>query len=187
LDHSDVAQETLNTGRRALVGVVAGGAWMAWGLGAARAFAVHVLAAFGLAASLLLVCCGYCIVKGSRSLRKKHSSPRYSRTRGFLIITILEAAGVFGVSFAAQKTGRLDALPDWIGLVVGLHFFALARVFRAPIYYMTGVGITLWCVLSCILFHGNLLIISVCFGIGAILWATSSCNLLRVLARRTAG
>ncbi len=160
---------------------------MAWGLGAARAFTVPVLAAFVLGASLLFVCCAYCIVKGHRSLQKKPSFPGQSRMSGFLIVTILEVAGVIGVAVAAQKTGRLDALPDWIGFVVGLHFFGLAKVLGLSIYYVTGVSITLWCVLAWILFHGNPLIVSAGLGVGAILWATSSFNLFRVLCKAKSG
>ncbi len=103
-----------------------------------------------------------------------------------MTITILEAAGIAGGGFVAQTTGRLDALPVWIGLIVGLHFLPLARIFQAPVYYLTGIGITLWCVFSWVLFQGDQRIIYVCFGVGAILWATSSYNLFRALARRSA-
>ena len=160
---------------------------MAWGLAAARAFAVPVLAAFVLGLSLLFAGCAYCIANGHRSLQKRHSDPGQSRRSGFLIVTILEAAGVIGVVVAAQKTGRLDALPDWIGVVVGLHFFGLAKVFGVSIYYVTGVSIALWCVLAWILFHGNPLIVSAGLGVGAILWATSSFNLFRVLRKAKSG
>ena len=186
-DPSDIAREMLDMGRRALVGSVAGGVWIAWGLVAARAFAAPVLAALVLGASLLLVGCAYCIVNGYRSLQKKHSFAGQSRVSGFLIVTILEAAGVIGVVLAAQKTQRLDALPAWIGLVVGLHFFGLAKVFGVSIYCLTGVSITLWCVLAWILFRGNPLIISAGLGVGAILWATSSFNLFRVLCKAKSG
>ena len=186
LDPSDIAQEMLDTGRRALGGILAGGAWVTWGLSVTQRVAPPVTATFILIAALLLVCCGYCILKG-RSLQKKHPFPRRPLNRGFLVVTTLEAAGVIGAVIAAQKMARLDALPAWIGFVIGLHFFGLARVFRAPVYNVTGVTITLWCLLSWILFRGNPLAVSAGVGIGAILWATSSFNLLRVLARRKAG
>ncbi len=160
---------------------------MAWGLGAVRALPVPVRAAFVLAASLLFVCCAYCIVNGRRSLQKKHSSAGQSPMRGFLIVTILEVAGVIGVAVAAQKTYRLDALSDWIGFVVGLHFFGLAKVFGVSIYYVTGVSITVWCFFAWILFHGNPLIVSAGLGVGVILWATSSFNLFRVLCKAKSG
>jgi hypothetical protein len=107
--------------------------------------------------------------------------------RAFLIVSILEAAGVMGVAVAAQKTGRFDALPDWIGLVIGLHFFGLAKVFGVSIYFVTGVSITLWCVLAWILFHGNPLIVAAGLGVGVILWATSSFNVFRVLRKAKSG
>lgn len=184
-DLSETAQLTLDTGKRALGGILAGAAWVAWGLSATRPVAPPLTVAFILTAGLLLISCGYCILKG-RSLRKKYPFPRRPLNRGFLLLTVFEAAGVAGVVTAAQKTARLDALPVWIGLVIGLHFFGLAKVFRAPVYYLTGVAITLWCLLSWILFRGNPLTVSAGVGTGVILWATSSFNLVRVLARPTA-
>ena len=181
---SEIAQVTLDTGKRALVGILAGAAWTAWGLSATHPVAPPLTVAFILTASLLLISCGYCILKG-RSLRKKYPFPRRPLNRGFLLLTISEAAAVAGVATAAQKTERLDALPVWIGLVIGLHFFGLAKVFRAPVYNLTGVAITLWCLLSWILFRGNPLTVSAGAGTGAILWATSSFNLARVLAKPT--
>lgn len=174
----------LGTGKRALVGTLAGGAWMTWALTTARVVALPVWTTLILAAGFLLISCGYCIVKGT-SLRKKHPFPRGPLNRGFLVVLVLEAAGVFGAITAAQKMERFDALPDWIGIVIGLHFFGIAKVFRLPVYYVTAVAITLWCVLSWILFHGDPLSVAAGAGVGAILWATSSYNLVRVLAKVT--
>jgi hypothetical protein len=101
------------------------------------------------------------------------------------VVTILEAVGVIGVIFVAQKMGRLEMLPDWIGLVVGLHYFGLGKVFRTSVYYFTGAAITLWCLLSWAVFRGNALAVFVAVGIGAILWATSSFNLLCAFGRLT--
>ena len=157
---------------------------MAWGLSVTHPVA-PVTFAFILTAALLLISCGYCILKG-RSLRKQYPFPRRPLNRGFLALTICEAAGVAGVVTAAQKTASLDALPVWIGLVIGLHFFGLAKVFRTSVYYVTGVAITLWCLLSWVLFRGNSLTVSAALGTGAILWATSSFNLVRVLAKPAA-
>lgn len=172
----------LDTGRRALGGILAGGAWVAWGLASAHAVTLPVTVPFILTAIFLLTFCGYCILKG-RSLQKKHPSPRRPLNRGFLVVTIFEAAGVVGVVLAAQKMARPDAVPACIGLVIGLHFFGLAKVFRTPAYRVTGVTITLWCILSWILFRGNPLVVRA--GIGATLWATSSFRLVQVLASRS--
>jgi len=186
LDLSNIAEEMLNTGKRALVGTLAGGAWITWGLTISHAVAPRAILTLILIASLLLVCCGYCILTG-RSLRKKHPFPRRPLNKGFLIVTLLEAVGVGAVIVAAQKLSRLDALPDWIGLVIGLHFFGIARVLRASVYYVTGTAIVFWCLLLWIPFRGAPPPVLAGVGIGAILWATSSFNLLRVLATRAAG
>ena len=83
---------------------------------------------------------------------------------------------------AAQKWERFDALPDWIGMVIGIHFLALAKVFRVRIYYLTGAAITLWCALAWALLSGAALTVSAGLGVGALLWATSTYNLVHVLA-----
>jgi hypothetical protein len=92
LDPSDIAQEMLDTGRRARDGILAGGAWGAWGLDSAHAVTLPVTVPVILTALLLLTFCGYCILKG-RSLGKKRPSPRRPLHRGFLMVTIFEAAG----------------------------------------------------------------------------------------------
>jgi hypothetical protein len=152
----------------------------------AHGVSLAVLIAVILTGAFLLMCCGYCVAKG-RTLRREYPLSDRPLNRGFVVVTILEAAGVAGVVIAAQKMGRFDVLPAWIGIVIGLHFLGLARALRAPVYYATGCGITLWCVLAWVLFRGNLLGLAVGVVSGAILWVTSSFNLVKVLARRTAG
>ena len=179
----DDAREMLQTGRRGLVGVLAGTAWISWGLITARAFTPLVLAALGSAAGFLLAGCGYCVIQGSR-VRPTEDRSRRGLNKGLLLVLLLEGAGVGVVVFAAQKTGRLDLLPVWIGMVIGLHFFALAEVFRLPRYRFLGAAITAWCVLAWILFRGNSLTVAVGLGTGAILWSATLLFLFRVLENR---
>ena len=185
MQSSDYAREMLQTGRRGLVGALAGGAWMAWGTISAHSFTPAVIAAFVLAASFLLACCGYCMIQGMRRLRQSGERLRRSFNKGFLLLSILEGAAVGGVIFAAQKLGRLDLLPAWVGIVIGLHFFALARVFRLRRYNVVGLAITAWCVLAWTLFRGESLTVGVGLGVGVILWSATSIFLVRVIARKT--
>jgi hypothetical protein len=159
---------------------------MAWGLIAAGAFTLSVRVAFALAAALLLGGCGYCIVQGRRAFAEKHSPIRRSLNRGFLLVTMLEGIAAAGVIAAIEKADRPDLLPIGIGLVIGLHFLALAKVFGTPVYYVTGAAIVLWSGVSWVAFRGNSLTVAAGLGIGAILWATSTYNLFGVLAARTA-
>lgn len=119
--------------------------------------------------------CAYCIGKGRRWLKKTEASARGQVNKGFLLVVMLEAAGVGGVIAAAQKLGRLEMLSAWIG--IGLRFLGLAKVFRVAAYYVTGVGMTLWCVAVWVSLRGERMDIAACLGIGVILWATAAFNL----------
>ncbi len=167
------------TGKRAAIGVVAGGAWIGWAGSATHAFALPVWVVLVLTECTLLAVCAYCIVKG-----KKEPKRASGVNRGFLLVLMLEAVGVSAVIGITQRTGRFDVLPDWIGMIIGLHFVALGKVLRTPVYYATGTAITLWCLLAWGFFHGSALTVAAGLGVGAILWATSSFNLLRVLGER---
>jgi hypothetical protein len=177
------AQEMRDTGKRALVGVLAGGAWIAWGgvLGDGVGLAVSV--ALMVAGGILLFGSGYCIAKGMRWLKKTESLAQGRVNKGFLLVIALEAAGVGGAIAAAQKLGRLEMLPTWIGTVIGLHFLGLAKVFRVAAYYATGVGMILWCVVVWLFARGEWRGVAACLGIGVILWATAAFNLYAVLNR----
>jgi hypothetical protein len=141
--------------------------------------------AVGLAGAVLLAGSGYCLVKG-RALRKAHPFAGGGLNRAFLVVCVLEGVGVGVVIQAAQRLGRMDLLPAGIGMVIGLHFFGLARAFSMPAYYATGVAITLWCVMACVLFRGDALAVGVGVGTGGILWATVAFHLARVLRVRLA-
>jgi hypothetical protein len=151
----------------------------------AHAFTPFVITIFALAVGSLLACCGYCLIRGILELRQSGERPRRSFNKGFLLLSIAEGAAVGAVIFAAQKLGRLDLLPAWVGIVIGLHFFALARVFRLRRYHVVGAAITAWCVLAWIFFRGDALTVGVGLGVGVILWSATSIFLLRALARKT--
>src|ERR1700680_1237204 len=41
-------------------------------------------------------------------------------------------------SFLLSRIGRYDLIPQLFGLVIGLHFFPIAKLFRLPRYYLVG-------------------------------------------------
>jgi hypothetical protein len=136
----DANREMLDTGKRALVGVVAGGVWISWAVVVARPIGLPVLVVAIAAGSVLSICCAYCVLMARKSLPEQSRLPRRRLNWGFLMVSMLEGIGVGVVVVAAKKMGRLDLLPDWIGLVIGLHFFLLARVFRTPFYNLTAAA-----------------------------------------------
>lgn len=178
-----IGQELLNAGRRGFAGSLAGGAWLTWALTATSNVPLALRVTLIAYASALLAACAYCVWKGL-SLRKPGPAPRRRPNWGFLGVCVLEAAGVAVAINAAQRMNRLDALPDWIGLVIGLHFFGLAKVFRARVYYATGILIILWCLYSWVRFRGDELTVSAGLGVGVILWSACSFNLARALVKQ---
>lgn len=159
-----------------------GAGWLAWGLSTADAVTPTVAVLFSIVEIVLLGYSVYFIWKG-RSLRKKYPSSPSATTRSmnkqFMIVAVLEFAAIAIVVVIASALHRSDLAPVLIAIVVGLHFLPLAKVFRAPIYYVSGIAITLWCVVCWILFRSNALIASTGIGTGIMLWATSAYVLLR--------
>jgi hypothetical protein len=39
--------------------------------------------------------------------------------------------------------GRYDLIPQTLGVIIGLHFFPLAKIFRMPLYNWTALGMLL--------------------------------------------
>jgi hypothetical protein len=49
------------------------------------------------------------------------------------------AWGLAGAAvFARARFGRFDLIPQALGVIIGLHFLPLVKIFRAPRYYWTG-------------------------------------------------
>ena len=42
------------------------------------------------------------------------------------------------MAFVLAHFGRLDLLPQTLGVIIGLHFIPLAKLFRGQLYYWTG-------------------------------------------------
>lgn len=59
--------------------------------------------------------------------------------RGVGLVNALEVVAVFAVIAVANATGHAELIPPGICLVVGLHFFPLARLFDQWQYTWTAV------------------------------------------------
>ena len=75
---------------------------------------------------------------------------------------------------------RYDLIPQILGIIIGLHFLPLAKWFRVPLYYATGVVMILGVLASFLLPRGDARTIAACLADGFTLWATALCNLLWV-------
>lgn len=61
----------------------------------------------------------------------------------FGIILAIEVAAIFLGGPILGHFQRKDLIPQWIDLVVGLHFFPLGKLFKLPLYYATASAILL--------------------------------------------
>ena len=182
MDRSLQVETLIGAGRGALIVGMFGAGWLGWGLGEARAFNGFVGPAFGFIELFLLACSIYVIRKGCL-LRKQYppvsASTQHAVLKSFLLVVFIEVLALFLVSVLAYRLHRPDLATAWYAIVVGLHFFPLAKIFRAPHLGVIGMLITLWCLLCWALFGPNALVISVSIGTGILLWSASVSALFR--------
>lgn len=75
---------------------------------------------------------------------------------------------------------RYDLIPQWLGVIIGLHFLPLARWFTVPVYYATGAAMILGSLASFWIPAGNARMIASCLVNGLALWTTAAVNLSRI-------
>ena len=89
----------------------------------------------------------------------------------FAVVATEVAAIILGGPILAYFH-RSDLYPNWVNAVVGIHFLPLGRLFKVPLYYVTGLAITL-AAFGSLLISQNSLRAGVCSGgAGLVLWLT---------------
>jgi hypothetical protein len=61
--------------------------------------------------------------------------------RAVMLWSAVEGVVIFGGVNVLRNTGHTDWTTAFIAVVVGLHFFPLARSLRVPLYWLTGLGL----------------------------------------------
>ncbi|MFD8237259.1 DUF7010 family protein [Streptomyces sp. NPDC059696] len=97
--------------------------------------------------------------------------------RGVGIVNTVELVAVFAVIAASNAAGRPEAVPAGIALVVGLHFFPLARLYdqwqyRWTASLLTAVAIAGFVLVAAGLADGTVRLV-VGLGSATVLWASS--------------
>ena len=99
----------------------------------------------------------------------------------FAVVAMEVAAIILGGPILAHFH-RSDLYSNWVGAVVGIHFLPLARLFKVPLYYVTGGAIAL-AALGSLLISQNSLRTGLCSGgAGLVLWLTGGLILYANLA-----
>jgi len=80
----------------------------------------------------------------------------------------------FGAAFWLSHIHQYALIPECLGVIVGLHFLPLGRIFRSPLYYATGAAMVVGSLASLAIHAGPLRNIAACGVDGLSLWATAA-------------
>jgi len=173
------AGQLKGSARGAVICALFGSAWMYWAVVSGSPtpmwFSMATLPAVVLTAWAILR------VRAVRHLTFSSAElAHWMRFRKFFWIDFGIEWGLSGVAvFALPRLGRFDLIPQALGVVIGLHFLPLAKIFRAPLFYWTG-GIMVVAALGSLLIHrGCLRNVVGCAAVGLTLWVTGVVILTR--------
>lgn len=181
MDASEQGAIMVGRASGAMVTTMFGAVWLGLGLAAIHAFSWWVVVVFAVCC-LGLYLASLHVLRRGKKLRSKAATPRWTAKmrNGFIWAVVAEIVGCLAVVWICNLLRRADLIPVGIALVVGLHFLPLAKIFRAPIYYATGIVIPFWCVASVFLFRGPVIDVAAAIGTGIVLWLTTAYGLIRV-------
>ena len=92
---------------------------------------------------------------------------------GYMIIVATEGAAISVGGPILGHFHRPELFGQWIGAVVGIHFLPLGKLFKIPLYYWTGVAISL-AAFGSLLISDSALGSAICAGgTGVALWITA--------------
>jgi hypothetical protein len=103
---------------------------------------------------------------------RRKQSMRFYLVRFCAILTIEVAAIIFAGPILGHFH-REGLFPQWVDSVVGVHFFPLARLFKLPLYYVTGLAILLAAGGSLLISAGSFRDAITAGGTGLSLWISS--------------
>jgi hypothetical protein len=181
--------------RNTLIGITTGAAvmfgfgtvWVLLGLFRGRSSAIWVRFTLLFAGIALAVCIA---AFGKRALSIPQTDVPVSQQqnaanreigRRFYIVAGIEFAAIFLSVIVLRALHFPDYILCAIALIVAIHFFPLAALFKAPIYYGTGL---LGCAIGLVGFFTDdsglrQKIVGISFGL--LLWATAACLLVVAL------
>jgi hypothetical protein len=92
---------------------------------------------------------------------------------GYALIVATEGAAISVGGPILGHFHRPDLVGQWIGVVVGIHFLPLGKLFKLPLYYWTGAAISL-AAFGSLLISARSVSSAVCAGgTGVALWVTA--------------
>ncbi len=100
----------------------------------------------------------------------------------FAVVVVIEVISINLGRPVLIHFHRLDLFPQWVEAVVGLHFLPLAKLFKVPLFYATGIALVLVALGSLLIPVSNPRAMMAVAGSGFCLWATAVVILLQDVA-----
>ncbi|OZB91291.1 hypothetical protein [Paenibacillus sp. XY044] len=126
--------------------------WAYTGIMGLQEFAAPLWLASAVAIGVVLIIGGASLVRASRGIKEQNEIIDASTARKgkriavrFNIVFAAEAAAIAVAIAVCNATGHTALIPIVIALIVGIHFYPLASLFRVKFYHLTG---TLLCLLA---------------------------------------
>jgi hypothetical protein len=118
------------------------------------------------------------------AILRRALNPDDKRRRRFYAIRfgLIVAIEVAAILLAGPVLGRFqmqDLVPQWIDVVVGLHFFPLGKLFKLPLYYATGSVILVSSLGSLLISSFSIRLATNAGGTALALWITSLIILIK--------
>jgi hypothetical protein len=162
----------------ALFLTVFGSLWMGFSLYAMQYFGVAAMICGLLALAAMLLAVVYLIYQAKRWPRAPKD---FAMSRAFAWINAIQWIAVFAVALVLGRIHLYAYIPSAIIVIVGLHFFPLARLFHNPPHYDTGSVLVAWAAASAVVLPAGQLPSIACFVTGLILWHSAAVTLVVAL------
>lgn len=153
-----------------------GMAWIVLGLNSAQKLTPLALTRLSCFLLAVIIASIYILQRTHGSLDRSHAKRTAQKkiNRQIGLVNFLQWSLIFAVVFGLPRLGLARWIVPAIILIVGLHFFPLAKLFKAPMHYVVGAIVVAWAIIYPILFSaGNGDSIGA-IGMGAILWASTA-------------
>jgi hypothetical protein len=160
--------------RGALICAVGGSAWMFW---AAVFAATARTASLALVTVIMILISGWAVSRVRTARRYVDSAADREHWASIATLFWIDTAAEWVLGAGAVVTlvhfGRYSLIPQFLGVIIGLHFLPLAKLFRAPRYYVMGTTMILCALASFLAPESSIRDAIACAGIGLPMWVTA--------------
>lgn len=142
------------------------------------------------ASAVFAVGVGFALFLGliTQLFRKARNFPKVEedavRGRMFGRINAIQWIAIAVVAIGLDCLQKDIYIPSAVSVIVGLHLFPLARLFRYPLHYATAIAAVIWAGICLSFFPLEQLQSATAFGMGLILWLSAAAGIASGLLPR---